>query len=400
MSATLRRAVAVICLMACLSASAATAAPASAPPAPAGSRAIPFDRDTALWLVALPLSCIDKPQDPPKSRGYLYEASFALKPGFQKNRAFYGCFDWHSAVNSTWTLVKVLRTFPDLPVAPLIRQKLNEHLAADAINGEVEFFKDDGNKAFERPYGWAWILRLSAELKSWDDPDAKKWAANLEPLARLLLERTMPYLKTLAEPIRVGTHQNTAYALTLLDEFARATADTDLQAAVAERARSFYAGDYGCAPNVEVSGSDFLSPCLLEAAIMGDVMTPPAFATWLDAFMPAPDTRAFRSLTVVNMEMPGTPEELKNADMLGAKAHLVGLGVSRARALEDIAASLPPSDPRVAIYRADATALARISIKAMYDASYEGTHWIATYIVDYLVSGSARPAATRATSPQ
>ena len=227
--------------------------------------------------------------------------------------------------------------FPDLPVAPLIRQKLNDHLSADAVQGEIEFFKQDGDKAFERPYGWAWLLRLSAELKSWDDPDAKKWAANLDPLAKLFLERTMPYLKTLAEPIRVGTHQNTAYALKLLDEFARATIDAELQAAVTERARKFYADDYGCAPNVEVSGSDFFSPCLLEAAIMGDVMKPQEFAKWLDAFMPAPDTRAFKSLTVVNMEMPGTPEELKKADMLGAKAHLVGLGVSRARAFEDIA---------------------------------------------------------------
>jgi hypothetical protein len=129
---------------------------------------------------------------------------------------------------------------------------------------------------------------------------------------------------------------------------------------------------------------------------MGAVMAPPQFASWLDSFMPAPDTPAFKSLTVVNMAMPGTAEELKKADMLGAKAHLVGLGVSRARAMEDIAAALPPSDPRVAVYHAAATALANISIKAMYDASYEGTHWIATFIVDYLLSG--RPAAAALTT--
>ena len=109
-------------------------------------------------------------------------------------------------------------------------------------------------------------------------------------------------------------------------------------------------------------------------------------ARWLDRFLPAPDTPAFKTLTVVDLQMPGTAEELKKADMLGAKAHLVGLGVSRARAFEDIAATLPPSDPRVAIYRKAATSLAQISIKSMYDASYEGTHWIGTYIVDYLVS--------------
>ncbi|HYU80373.1 MAG TPA: DUF2891 family protein, partial [Vicinamibacterales bacterium] len=186
-------------------------------------------------------------------------------------------------------------------------------------------------------------------------------------------------------------------ALKLLNEYARAVGDKELEAAVTERARKFFANDYGCAPNVEVSGSDFFSPCLVEAAIMGDITPPAPFASWLDKFMPAPSTPAFQSLTIVNMEMPGTAEELKKADMLGAKAHLVGLGVSRARAMEDIAAALPDSDPRVAIYHKAATSLANISIKAMYDASYEGTHWIATYIVDYLVSGQ-RPSQSTSSS--
>src|SRR6185295_2441417 len=150
--------------------------------------------------------------------------------------------------------------------------------------------------------------------------------------------------------------------------------------------RKFFLTDFGCAPNVELSGADFFSPCLVEAALVGDILPPAEFAGWLDRFMPSPDTPAFRSLLTVNMDMPGTAEELKKADMLGAKAHLVGLGVSRARAFEDIALTLPKTDPRVAIYRRAATSLAQISIKAMYDASYEGTHWIATYIVDFLVS--------------
>lgn len=370
---------------------------AAQPTAPAHS-VIQLDRATATWLVTLPLSCIDKLEDPPKSRGYVYEATFTLAPDFQKTRAFYGCFDWHSAVNSTWTLAKILKTFPDLPVAPLIREKLNDHLSAEAIQGEVDFFKQKGNEAFERPYGWAWLLRLDAELKSWNDPDAQKWATNLAPLVALLLERTTPYLKTLAEPMRIGTHQNTAYALELLDEYAHATNDQPLHAAVVERARTFYANDYGCAPNVEVSGADFFSPCLLEAAIMGDVMQPQEFAQWLDKFIPAPTTPAFRSLLTVNMNMPGTAAELRKADMIGAKAHLVGLGVSRARAFDVIAAALPPSDPRVPIYRAAATSLAQISINAMYDASYEGTHWIASYIVDYLVSAPASGPAANAPS--
>jgi len=373
------------------------------PPVSAGIKAadgtIAFDRETAMWLATLPLGCIDKLHDPPRSRGYVYESTVTIRPNFQKTRAFYGCFDWHSSVNSTWTLVKILRTHPDLPVARLIREKLNDHLSEEAIKGEIEFFNEEGNKSFERPYGWVWALRLHAELKAWNDPDARKWADHLTPLANLFLERMPGYLKTLAEPMRVGTHANTAYALKLLHEHARLTNYTALADMVVERGRKFYGGDFGCAPNVELSGSDFFSPCLVEAAFVGEIMPPTEFAAWLDRFMPVPDTPAFRSLLTVNMDMPGTAEELKRADMLGAKAHLVGLGVSRARAFEDIAASLPPSDPRVPVYREAATKLAHLSITSMYDASYEGTHWIATYIVDYLISQQRRPTAVTQPHP-
>lgn len=349
-----------------------------------------LDRDTAMWLVALPLACVDKLHEAPRGRGYLYEVTAVIRPDFAKTRAFYGCSDWHSAVNSTWTMVKVLKLFPDLPVGRLIREKLKEHLTADAIKGEIAFYSEEGHKSFERPYGWAWLLRLYAELRSWLDPDAQKWAANLEPLAKLLLERTVPYLHTLAAPMRIGTHANTAYTLKLLLEYARTAAEKGLENAVIERARKFYAADVGCAPNFEPSGSDFFSPCLSEAALMSEVLPPAEFVRWLDAFLPRPDSPGFKALTIV-VEMPGSAEELKKSDMEGAKSHLMGLGVSRAKALEDIAAALPPGDPRVAAYRKLAASLARSSIKAMYDADYAGTHWIATYIVDYLVS--ARPRA-------
>src|SRR5262249_9765362 len=236
--------------------------------APAPDGAIAFDRETAMWLATLPLGCIDKLHEAPKSRGYIYESTIALRPNFQKTRPFYGGFDWPSSVNRTWTLVKIPRPQADLPVARLIREKLNEHLSADAIKGEVEFFKEEGNTSFERPYGWVWALRLQAELKAWDDPDARKWAANLEPLTALFLERLTPYLNTLAEPLRVGTHQNSAYALKLLHEHATLTGNKPLADLVVERGKKFFAGDYGCAPNVELSGADFFSPCLVEAAFM------------------------------------------------------------------------------------------------------------------------------------
>lgn len=356
-----------------------------------------LDRDAAMWLVSLPLACVDKLHEPPRSRGYLYEVTPVLKPDFAKTRAFYGCYDWHSAVNSIWTMVKLVRTFPDLRLAPLVREKLSEHLSADAIKGEVAFFEEEGSRSFERPYGWAWLLRLYGELRTWDDPDAKKWAANVEPLATLLLKRTTPYLETLAAPMRVGTHTNTAFALNLLLEYARANGEKALETAVVDRARKFFAADAGCAPNLEVSGSDFFSPCLVQAALMARVLAPAEFPQWLDRFLPAPDAPAFQALTVT-LQMTGSNEELEKANMLGAKSHLIGLAVSRAKALEDIAAALPASDPRVAPYRRLANMHARSGMAAMYEASYAGTHWIGTYLVDYLLSASHGRAVTSTSS--
>jgi len=346
-----------------------------------------LDRETAMWLVALPLACVDKPHEPPKGRGYLYETTVVMKADFAKTRAFYGCSDWHSAVNSTWMMVKVLRTHPNLPVARLIREKLNEHLSAGAIKGEVSFFSEDGDKSFERPYGYAWLLRLYGELRTWDDPDAKKWSANVEPLAKLLLERTTPYLQTLAEPMRIGTHANTAFTLQLLLEYARKTGEKQLEGAVIERARHFFLADSGCAPNVEVSGSDFFSPCLLEAALMGQVLPASEFRSWLTAFLPSPRADGFKALTVV-VQMSGGNEELEKSNMLGAKAHLIGLAVSRAKSMEDIASALPDGDSRIPEYRRIANLQARGGMAAMYEADYVGTHWIGTYLVDYMVSAA------------
>lgn len=342
-------------------------------------------RETATWLAALPIGCVDKPHEPPRSRGYLYESTVRMATDFQKTRAFYGCSDWHSAVNSTWTLVKILRAYPDLSVARLIREKLNEHLAVGPMTGEVEFFSGEGDRTFERPYGWVWLLRLYGEVKAWDDPDARKWAAALEPLARIFLERFPAYLKGLAAPMRIGTHANTAYALLLLHEYARTTGESAVQQQVEERARAFFLNDTGCAPNVEVSGSDFFAPCLLEAALMGHVLPQAEFVRWLGAFLPDPDSPGFKAYTTT-VEMAGANAELEKANLMGAKAHLIGLAVSRAKNMEDIANALPASDKRVSAYRRLAAMQAKAGINGMYDADYVGTHWLGTYIVDYLVS--------------
>src|SRR5215472_18638926 len=58
----------------------------------------------ALALVAMPLSCLDHPQAIPEQRVdylWVHDGKPHIVDAYDKNRAFYGCFDWHSAVNST-----------------------------------------------------------------------------------------------------------------------------------------------------------------------------------------------------------------------------------------------------------------------------------------------------------
>ena len=355
-----------------------------------------LDRETAMWLVAQPIACVDRLHEAPRGTGYLYEIKATIRPDFARTRAFYGCSDWHSAVHSTWAMAKILKTFPDLSIAPLIREKLETHLVADAIKGEVAFFSEEGNRSFERPYGWVWLLRLHQELKWWQDPQAQRWASNLDPLVHLFLERLPPYLKGLAAPMRIGTHANTAFSLKLLLDFARANGDKELEASVVDRARAFYAADRGCAPGLEVSGSDFFSPCLLEAVLMSRVLPQPEFLKWLGAFLPAPDASTFGAYTTA-IEVPGTKQELTTHNLMGSKSHLIGLAITRAQALEELAAALPLNDPRALAYRRIADRQIRNGIDAMYAADYVGTHWLASFVLEYL---STQPAAGVVKAPR
>ena len=243
---------------------------------------------------AMPLSCMDHPQPRPNAAPYLWEATFTPVPDFETTRAFYGCYDWHSAVNSAWTLVRILKMFPDLPTAPAIRQKLNDHFGATNIAGDLEFMRGAGT--FELPYGYAWLLRLQYELRSWNDSDAVRWAANIQPMATYMSERMITYLKGLQQPVRTGVHPNTAMAMDNALGYARAF-DPALEAAIRESAERLFKRDIRCNTAAEPGPSDFASPCLMEASIMGQLMDRDAFLPWLDAFLPPLYSAEFRPLT-------------------------------------------------------------------------------------------------------
>lgn len=339
----------------------------------------PFDRETALQLSTMPLSCMDHPQPEPYAVPYLWEASFTPVAGYDTTRAFYGCYDWHSAVNSTWTLIRILKTFPDLPTAAAIRQKLDAHLGRPNVAGDLEFMRGAG--AFELPYGYAWLLRLQYELRSWrGDSDAVRWAADVQPLATYMAKRLATYFGELREPVRTGVHPNTAMAMDNALAYARAF-DPALETAIRESARRLFTRDIRCNTAAEPGPSDFASPCLMEAAVMGQLMPKEDFVRWLDAFLPALYSADFHPLTV------GLgPEFVKNPAAIASKSHIVGLAFVRATSMGELANALPPDDPRVPVLRRLAAMQAATGFPLMGAVGYDGSHYYASWATTYLIT--------------
>ena len=391
-------------------------APASSPEDPAGTaetapaaarsgapgttdpgQAFALDPETALALAAMPLSCVDRPHAlRPDRPGYLDDIAYTRRRGFDRDRAFYGCWDWHSAVNSTWAMVRLMKEVPELAVTPLIREKLRDHLSEAAMEGELEYLTE--NASFERPYGWAWLLLLHAELASWDDEDASAWAERLEPVTELVSERLASYVVELEGPVRTGVHPNSAFAIAMSLQATAMAERPELEEALRDAAVRFFGGDRWCPTAYEPGRSDFVSPCLEEAALMAMVMERDAYVQWLDDFLPPMESDEFAALRTpvpVGASDDAPPSEggavITNDSLraaLGARSHLIGLAFTRADAMLRIVAALPAADPRVPRLQALAEEHVRAGFETMFDADYAGSHWIGSFALKYLVQAT------------
>ena len=222
---------------------------------------------------------------PNKPGHVLNEAADAKSPR-ALHPAFYGCFDWHSSVHGHWMLVRLLRLFPDLPEKKEIRAVLAEHLTAKNLKTEADYFEQPNRKSFERTYGWAWLLKLAEELHTWDDPDAKQWSKNLQPLADTIVVRYLAFLPKQTYPIRTGVHPNTAFGLAFALDYARTVNHKPLRELIEERSRTYFGNDAGIPAKWEPDGADFFSPSLMEADLMRRVLPPAEFHTWFQRFLP------------------------------------------------------------------------------------------------------------------
>jgi len=362
--------------------------PAAAPPV--------YDEVERLALAANPLGCEDHPHAAPAggggigvaSRAYLWqrEGRPQIMEEYDKKRAFYGCLDWHSSVNSMWMMVSLIKQDPTIAVAPAIRLEFQTHVDKDNIDGEIAYFKGlKGPQAdFEKPYGYAWLLKLYGEVKSWDDPEGKRMATVLEPLAKYIDEGYIAYLKSLNYPVRVGLHPNTALDMNFTLDYTNETHDVATETVIKETAVRLFGNDKHCATGAEPVFGDFASPCLAEAALMGRVLTAQQYSKWLDTFLPpvyAPEFQTYANeidaIHGNNRDTTGTDEEgLPNA-------HLVGLNYQRAADFAMIANGLPKDDPRVPAYQRLASISAKQGFEKIGTAGYLGTHWIATYALMY-----------------
>ena len=337
------------------------------------------DEARAVALAALPLSCVDHPQALSENRvQYIWLDSGAphLLDEYEKNRVFYGCSDWHSAVHSLWALAAVAKQYPHTLINSLLRDRLKEHFAKKNVDGEMEFLKT--SKRFEIPYGYAWVLKVYAELTSWEDPDAKAWVTNLAPLAQEVSKRLVQYFKDLPYPVRGGLHPNTANVSTLMLDYTEIVTDSALRDAVINADKKYFSNDTNCNTAYEPSGTDFLSPCLTEARLMARILDQSHYVAWLNDFLPPVYSPEFKPLT-----MAANFGEFKKDDLVGAKSHLVGLSFSRAEDFMAISNALPADDPRVPIFRRLAAINATAGFERLGVAGYEGAHWFATYALLY-----------------
>jgi hypothetical protein len=326
-----------------------------------------FNQTEAERFVALALDCVHK--EYPNKISHALNSDADVRPPRELTPAFFGCYDWHSSVHSHWLLVRLTRLFPRAPFASDARCALERSFTPTNIAQEVRYLDAEGRNAFERPYGLAWLLQLASELKEWDAPDARKWSATLRPLEVAATTRLAAWLPKLDRPVRTGEHNNTAFAIGLMLDYARTAGNSEFDKLVESRARDYYLRDTDCPLSYEPSGEDFLSPCLAEADVVRRILPSAEFGHWFTTFLPQ-----------INLE----PTHV--ADVADGKLyHLAGLNLSRAWMLAGIISKLPPTDARREPLSALARQLKQAGLNSITREHYEGAHWLGSFAV-YLMS--------------
>jgi len=316
-------------------------------------------------LAQLPLKCIHN--EYPNKPGEVLTSKDDLATPREMHPAFYGCFDWHSSVHGHWSLVSLLKRFPDLEEADTIKAALLADISEAHIKKEVAYFQKEANASYERTYGWAWLLKLAEELHTWDDPVGEELGKNLQPLTDLIVENFKSFLPKLTRPVRIGQHENTAFGLVFAYDYAKTLGKKKLKKMIEQRAKDFYMQDKKCPLAYEPEGFSFLSPCLEEVDLMQRVLNKKAFLSWLNQFMPQ----------LMDVKFKMTPAEVSDRED-GKLVHLDGLNFSRAWVFYDLANSY--KGLRHLKQLGDSHFQYSYS-HIMGEDSYMGSHWLGTFAI-------------------
>jgi len=339
-----------------------------------GSDAIALNLKEANKLVELPLACVNT--EYPNKLGQTLASEADLKTPQELHPAFYGCFDWHSSVHAHWSLVRLLKEFPKLDKATEIKGVLQKSLSKENIQAEVAYFKVKHNDDYERTYGWAWLLKLDEELRTWDTDLGLELSKNMQPLTSLIASRFEEFLPKLNYPIRVGEHSNTAFALSFAHDYAVTSKNDNFLAIIEKRAKDYYLKDDNCPFSWEPSGFDFLSPCLEEVDIMRKVLPKAAFDLWIQDFMP--------DLKNKNFELePGEVSDRTD----GKLVHIGGLNFSRAWVLYGLTNQYPEIYGHL---RTVADNHVSSSFSNITADGYEGGHWLSSFALYALQESQAK----------
>ena len=281
---------------------------------------------------------------------------------------FDGCFDWHSSVHMHWSLLRLRTLAPGRVPDDAIARRFDAHFRPELVATELAYVRTPGRGSFERPYGWAWLLRLQQELQAQaaqGRADAARWAAALQPLAQDLAARLQRFLALGGAPVRAGTHANSAFAMLLARDYATGTGDYSLRDQIDETARTWFGADVSYPARYEPSGTDFLSPGLVEAVLMREVLGE-AHAAWWGAFRPQDDA-------LQAWLQPATVLDRRDGQLV----HMDGLNLSRAWCLRSLARSLPEVD--AARLRQAARMHWQAAWPHVMGGDFVATHWLVSF---------------------
>ena len=321
----------------------------------------------------LALACVH--QEYPNKISHVMSSDADVMPPRELTPAFFGCFDWHSAVHGHWLLARIARSYPEGSLSGAAKTALTQSLSKTKIEAETRYLESPARSGFERPYGLAWLLQLAAELEEWDDPIAAKLSTNISPLVVHTRRQLSEWLVKLAYPIRTGEHSQTAFAFGLILDWAEVVDDMEMFRLVERKSRDFYLHDKNCPLAYEPSGQDFLSPCLAEADLMRRIMDETEYSEWLKRFLPG---------IPLDNDSLWLPLAIITDRIDGKLAHLDGLHISRAWMLYGILNALGEEDNRRAALGWSARKHAEAGLSAVTGEHYSGGHWLgsfATYLV-------------------